>query len=113
MFLITQDGTVYSTFYCVRQSERILKKNFDLISFSITYIFPKIFLFHFRVSCHTDYVTDIVFSPSIPVKKNIVTDHDEESGMEAELGGKEVDVILSVSSDKTLRRNCIDRKNLS
>ena len=58
-------------------------------------------------------MTDVVFSPSIPVKKNIVTDHDEESGMEAELGGKEMDVILSVSSDKTLRRNCIDRKNLS
>ena len=45
----------------------------------------------------------------MPVKQNIVTDQNEESEREAKLGLKEMDVILSVSSDKTLRRNCLER----
>ena len=56
-------------------------------------------------------MTDIVCcSSSVPMKQNIVTDQNKESEREAELELKEMDVILSVSSDKTLRRNCLERK---
>ena len=112
-FLITLDDEVYSTFDCDNDTaNEFCKKIHNSISFSVLYIFPKSFCFiYFRVSCHTDYVTDIVCcSSSVPIKQNIVTDQNKESEREAELELKEMDVILSVSSDKTLRRNCLERK---